>query len=112
LIDFIQTQRRWDDPPRLPGAKFGFSYSLSLAGGAPVFSLFLSARRLWGDDRRIRQQLASLAEWNQWDLRDYLAVTEPIEDRQSYPNYHSLISVCLAPDAALFLQVGLQPFAS
>lgn len=93
----------------LPGARAGFSLSLSGSGGPPLFSLFSTAWAIFGGDGQTRQQLLALAESRGWELAGYDAVSTTLSGRTGWKTWHSVVSFIAAPAGPPILSIGLRP---
>jgi hypothetical protein len=92
---------------RLPGPSVGVSYLTR--GGAPIVTLHLYARAIWGSDARIRAGFERMAAGLGWDPSTYLAVTAPIASREDWRTYHGILSITLDPAHDLSLGIGVRP---
>jgi hypothetical protein len=93
---------------RLPTSRMGFSLSLA-PDGPLVFSLFASARSLFGGDGSIRRHLLALAEKRGWNLESYARLSESLAMRTSWVTNHGVVSFVVAPHGPPMLHIGLRP---
>lgn len=107
LVDFIQKERRWHDPHKLPGKNTGVSYTFAPNSPTPVCTIFLPAGRLWGSDVAIRERLARLSAEQGWQLADYLALSEKLDLTAQGRHRHGLVGLSVLPNGVLAMGVGL-----
>lgn len=93
----------------LPGARLGFSFSISPNGAPAVFSIFNYAESVCGGDHSIRRRLLDLAQAKGWDFGVYESISEPIAGRSVWATYHTMMTFGVAPEGAPVLQIGLRP---
>lgn len=62
LLDAVRPHARDAPEHRLPGSKFGLSYSVEVATSTVLATtIFFSSRRLWGSDAQVERQFRSMA---------------------------------------------------
>lgn len=66
----------------LSRSRVGFSFSAQRNREKMVFTLFKSARSVFGSDRSIRSHILGLAELKGWDFRCYEALSLPVAERE------------------------------
>jgi hypothetical protein len=92
----------------VPGPTAGFSVAAA-DGGPATFTLYLFARSLWGGDRWIRRELLDLARARGWDLGAYEQASAPLDGRDRYATYHSMVGFVVHADAPIQAAIGLRP---
>jgi hypothetical protein len=81
--------------------------------GTPIgFALHVAARLLFGGDRRARPGLLDAAAEHGWVLDGYAAVTAPLAGCGPATTPHGLVSLGVATDGPVGLQIGVRPFAA
>ncbi len=86
--------------------------SLSWQGEAPIFTLLVSARSVFGGDARIRRGVLDLALQHGWPLAQsrYELATQPLATLTSHwKTYHGLLGVTISTEGSPVLSVGLRP---
>ena len=74
-----------------------------------TFTLFKSARSIFGSDKSIRSHVLRLAELNGWDLRCYEALSLPVAERDGWDTMHGIISFVAHPNSQPTLSITLRP---
>ncbi len=92
-----------------PVADLGFSYSISMSGAPPRFSLYAFANSLFGGDGRIRESILRVARSHGWSLPLYEAVSAPLHDRRGFLTHHGMFGAVVCGDAPPALAFGLTP---
>lgn len=91
----------------LPGATWGFSYSV---GAADVtFSLYTFARTWFGPDGWIREGLLAMGRRHRWDLDSYARMSEPLIGRRGLPCHHGIFGLIVRPNTPPAAWIGLAP---
>jgi hypothetical protein len=96
LIDAVEELWGWPAFKQLPGTQHGYSYSAHSAG--PVFSLFLFAEDLFGDDTRLRKAVIHLGKKRGWNTTQYERLTQPSTTTQGMTHGICTISIMEAGD--------------
>jgi hypothetical protein len=107
LVDFIQRQRRWPNPHRLPGNWTGVSYAFAPGAARPMCTIFLPAGRLWGEDGAIRGKLVQLSAQYKWQMADYLALSQALPLPAGGKHRHGLVGLSVIGNNQLRLGIGL-----
>jgi hypothetical protein len=92
----------------LPGATWGFSYSLDAAQGI-TFSIYTFARTLFGPDGWIREGVLSMGRRHGWDLGTYECMSEPLIGRRWGACHHGLFGLVVPPGRPVAAWIGLAP---
>jgi hypothetical protein len=93
----------------LSRSRIGFSFSAQRSREEIVFTLFKSARSVFGSDRSIRSHILGLAELKGWDLRCYEALSLPVAEREGWDTRHGIISFVVHPKSQPALSITLRP---
>ena len=109
LLDFIGEVYGRPFRETLPGAKHGFSFSLSPGGGEAAASVFMIARSLGGGDGSIRKRLLWLARRMGWGFLNYSILSKPLEKRDEWRTYHGMVAFIVSLKGPPILHIGLRP---
>ena len=95
---------------RLPGAAWGFSYSLGVDNSI-TFSLFTFAGALFGPDGWTRDGMLSMGRRHGWDLAAYERMSERLIGRPGFACHHGLFlfGLVVPPDRPPAAWVSLAP---
>jgi hypothetical protein len=93
----------------VPTENLGFSYSFSLNGAAPTFSLFIIPRSVFGSDQSIRRALLSLGARRGWNFTSYAKVSAPVASRTAKLTRHSLLSLVVPLRDPISVRIGMSP---
>lgn len=93
----------------LSRSRVGFSFSAQRRTKEIVFTIFKSARSVFGSDMNIRNRILSLAELKGWDFRCYEALSLPVAERDGWDTRHGIISFISHPKSQPTLSITLRP---
>lgn len=93
---------------QLPGAVWGFSYSLD-SGNNITFSIFTFAGALFGPDGQTRDGVLSMGRRHGWDLAAYEQMSKPLIGRRGFAHHHGLFGIILPPGRLPAAWVSLAP---
>lgn len=93
---------------RLPGAAWGFSYSLD-ADNSITFSIFTFAGTFFGPDGWVRDGVLSMGRRHGWDLAAYERMSEPLIGRRGFACHHGLFGLVVPPGRPPSAWVSLAP---
>jgi hypothetical protein len=96
----------------VPNANLGFSYSFAFCGGPAIFSLFSYARSVFGSDQSVRRKLLAMGVRNEWDLRIYQRLSEPVATRTGWRTRHGLLAFIVPNEGSLSVRIGIRPPAA
>jgi hypothetical protein len=109
LFHLIEEITRSSIQQALSTSQIGYSISVSYEGGPMVFSMFTTARALFGGDANTRRRFLEMAPRKGWNLRHYELVSESLAGRTGWNTWHSIVSFVTGFDGPLVLHIGLRP---
>ncbi len=109
FLDLITEAYGYNPDLVLSQSRVGFSFSVQAGKGPMTFTLFKSARSIFGSDKSIRSHVLRLAEVNGWDLRCYEALSLPVAERDGWDTMHGIISFVAHPNSQPTLSITLRP---
>lgn len=93
----------------LSRSRVGFSFSAQKSREEIVFTIFKSARSVFGSDKSIRNRILGLAELKGWDLRCYEALSLPVAERGGWDTRHGIISFVAQQKSHPTLSITIRP---
>jgi hypothetical protein len=109
VLDLLQGAYRFSLASRLPSRDVGFSYSVPLAGGPVVFSLYFFCVSLFGGDGRTRSTVLKMAAEHDWNLSFYETLSRSLSETTGARTRHGMLGVVVHPGLPLAISVGLSP---
>jgi hypothetical protein len=109
FLDLIKEAYGYNPDLVLSQSRVGFSFSVKDGKGPMTFTLFKSARSIFGSDQSIRNHMLRLAEMNDWDLGCYEALSLPVAERSGWETRHGIISFVANPEAQPTLSITIRP---
>jgi hypothetical protein len=92
----------------LPGGAAGWSIARA-PGQAPVLTVFLFARALWGGDARIVKRADEFCAWSGRALIGYAAAVAGLPPSAGACTWHGMVGFTVAPGQPVHLALGLRP---
>lgn len=92
-----------------PVADTGYSYSVSLSGGAPRFSSYVFAHSLFGGDGRIREAILRFARASGWRFPLYETISAPLQSSRGFLTHHGMFGVVVGGEEPPAITFGLTP---
>lgn len=93
----------------LSQSRVGFSFSAKKSREYMVFSIFKSARSIFGSDKSIRKRVLDLAELKGWNLKCYETLSLPVAEREGGDTRHGMVSFVIKPESQPALSIYLRP---
>lgn len=93
----------------LSQSRVGFSFSAEKSREKMVFSIFKSARSIFGSDKNIRKRILSLTELKGWNLKCYETLSLPVAEREGGDTRHGMLSFIIKPESQPALSIYLRP---
>ena len=109
FLDLIEDVYGYNPDLVLSQSRVGFSFSAQDGEGPITFTLFKSARSIFGSDHCIRSHMLRLAEVNSWDLGCYEALSLPVAERSGWETRHGIISFVAQPNGQPTLSITIRP---
>ncbi len=109
FLELIEEAYGFNPDLVLSQSRVGFSFSVEAVKGPMTFTLFKSARSIYGSDQSIRSHVLRLAEVKGWDLRCYEALSLPVAGRGGWDTMHGIISFVAQPSGQPTLSITLRP---
>ena len=109
FLDLIKEAYGYNPDQVLSQSRVGFSFSAQDGKGPITFTLFKSARSIFGSDKSIRNHVLRLAEENGWDLGCYEALSLPVAERGGWDTRHGIISFVAQPEGQPTISITLRP---
>jgi hypothetical protein len=109
FLDLIKEAYGYNPDLVLSQSRVGFSFSVQDGKEPMTFTLFKSARSIFGSDKSIRSHMLYLAEMKGWNLKCYEALSLPAAERDGWDTMHGIISFVAQPEGLPTISITLRP---